>query len=95
MEEILSWFYLKSVPGIGNHLFKRLIDHFGSPELILAASDSELATIDGISKTLVRRIKYHRLPDGVQKDIRLIKQKKYPDCYNERSGLSRTFTPYS
>ena len=75
MEEILSWFFLKSVPGIGNHLFKRLIDHFGSPELILAASDSNLAAVDGISTTLVRRIKSHRLPDGVQRDIRLVQQK--------------------
>ncbi len=30
MEKILPWFHLKSVPGIGNHLFKRLIDRFGS-----------------------------------------------------------------
>jgi DNA processing protein len=76
MEEILSWFFLKSVPGIGNHLFKRLIDHFGSPELILAASDSDLAAVDGISATLIRRIKNHQLPDEVKQDIRLVKQKK-------------------
>jgi hypothetical protein len=31
-ETLLPWFLLKSVPGIGNHLFKRLIDRFGKPQ---------------------------------------------------------------
>ena len=30
MDDILQWFSLKSIPGIGNHLFKRLIERFGS-----------------------------------------------------------------
>lgn len=75
MEDILPWFFLKSVPGIGNHLFKRLIDRFGSPEQILSASDGDLATTEGISTTLVRRVRRHRLPDSIRRDLRLVRQK--------------------
>ena len=75
MEEILPWFFLKSVPGIGNYLFKRLIDGFGSPEQILAASDSELAAIEGMSRTRVHGLRVHRLPDRVRQDLHLVRQK--------------------
>lgn len=75
MEDILPWFFLKSTPGIGNHLFKRLIDRFGSPEQILTASDNDLKAIEGMSWTLIRRIRAHRLPDRIRQDIRLVRQK--------------------
>jgi len=75
MEEIRLWFFLKSVPGIGNHLFKRLIDRFGSPEQILAASDDDLKTVGGMSWAMIRRMRSHRLPDRVRQDIHLVRQK--------------------
>ena len=53
MEKILPWFHLKSVPGVGNHLFKRLVDHFQKPEIVLQASDRELLAIEGVSPRLV------------------------------------------
>ncbi|UCD89849.1 MAG: DNA-processing protein DprA [Desulfobacterales bacterium] len=77
MEKILPWFVLKSVPGIGNHLFKRLIDRFHSPELALKASGKDLSEIEGMTPRLVTAIKQHRLPDRVKKDIDLVMHNGY------------------
>jgi DNA processing protein len=70
IEERLPWFHLKSVPGIGNHLFKRLIDRFGSPERTLQAAEEDLLTIEGMQRTLIGRIKTHRVPPSVRRDMR-------------------------
>ena len=68
---------MKSVPGIGNHLFKRLIDRFHSPELALKASQKALSEIEGMSPRLVAAIKQQRLPDPVKRDIDLVMAKGY------------------
>ncbi len=52
----LPWFILKSIPGIGNLLYKRLIDRFKTPEQVLAAGENELRTIRGISKKAIKGI---------------------------------------
>lgn len=72
---LLPWFRLKSVPGIGNHLFKRLIDRFGSPEKALKATEQELQGVEGISRTLVRRMITHRIETSVKQDLALAAQK--------------------
>jgi DNA processing protein len=41
-EDIYYWLALRSVPGVGNVNFKRLIETFGSPECALSAGLSEL-----------------------------------------------------
>ena len=50
------WFKLKAVPGLGNILFKRLIDRFGSAEGVLAASYHDLKTVKGMGNRVVERI---------------------------------------
>jgi DNA processing protein len=55
-DKYLPWFIVKSIPGIGNHLYKRLLDRFKTPEKILAAKATELATIRGISQKAIRGI---------------------------------------
>jgi DNA processing protein len=69
VEAILSWFHLKSVPGIGNHLFKRLIDRFGSPEAVLQASAADLLRVDGITPRTVEALESHGLADGAAAEI--------------------------
>ena len=69
MENILPWFALKSVPGIGSHLFKRLIDKFKFPHLVFEASPDDLLKIDGITDRLVSAIKRHKIPEHVKKDF--------------------------
>lgn len=47
---------VKSVPGIGNLFYKRLLDRFKTPESILAAGGEELATIKGLSQKAIKGI---------------------------------------
>jgi len=76
MENILPWFTLKSVPGVGRYLFKRLIEHFDSPQGVLAAPIENLSQVEGLTPRLARKIKNHQLPDGVKKDIELVRRKR-------------------
>jgi DNA processing protein len=77
VDYILPWFLLKSVPGIGNLLFKRLIDRFNSPEFIFGAAQDELLEVEGITHRLVAAIKQRKIPDSVKKDFDLVLQKDY------------------
>ncbi|OIN94768.1 MAG: DNA protecting protein DprA [Deltaproteobacteria bacterium CG1_02_45_11] len=77
MEKLLPWFILKSIPGVGNHLFKRLIDRFNSPELVFEASREDLLAVNGISHRIVSAIKQHIITEQVKKDLELAMQKGY------------------
>lgn len=77
MERLLPWFALKSVPGVGNYLFKRLIDRFKSPQLVFEASQEDLLTVNGMSPRIVSAIKQHKTPERVKKDLELAIQKGY------------------
>lgn len=49
----LNWLALKSVPGIGNLTYKRLIRKFGDPDSVFCAEFDELKLIKGIRKESV------------------------------------------
>lgn len=61
MDEIF-WLALKNVPHVGNVTFRRLLDHFGSPEKVLSASEPELAAVKGILPAVVASVLQH---DGI------------------------------
>lgn len=65
----MPWFFLKSVPGIGNHTFKRLFDHFSSPANVLQSSYDELLQVDGMTRRLASAIKKHKPPDRIRKEL--------------------------
>ena len=69
-----NWFKLKSVPGIGNLLFKRLWDAFKSPQKVFEASDAELMQVPGMSERLVRTLKGHRTPAWIAEEIEHVLQ---------------------
>jgi DNA processing protein len=69
VENLLPWLHVKSIPGIGNHLFKRLIDRFGTPEAVLQASAAELLTVDGITPRTVSALRSRKAPDGAAEEI--------------------------
>ncbi len=73
----MPWFALKSVPGIGNYLFKKLIKRFKSPEAVFEASCSELSSIDGISERLAGVIKKFKAPEDLKKEIDAAIKKGY------------------
>lgn len=51
---------MKHIPGIGDHLFKLLIDTFDSPDKVFAASEKELFRIKGIHSKLAACIKENK-----------------------------------
>ncbi len=71
MKNILPWFKLKSVSGIGNYLFKKLIDKFKTPEGVFSASKEELLSVEGISHRLITAIRNQKVNDSIKKDLDL------------------------
>jgi DNA processing protein len=69
MEKILPWLALKNVPGIGNHLFKSLIDRFGTPHNVFAATQQDLQGIEGISRQLAAAILGFRSGDDIKREV--------------------------
>lgn len=53
------WFALKSIPQVGNVTFRRLVEHFGAPSKVLAASHGELAAVEGLRTGIAGAIKSH------------------------------------
>lgn len=51
------WIGLKAVSGIGNILFRRLLEKFDTPEAALSASPSALSGIRGISAAIIEEIR--------------------------------------
>ncbi len=77
MKNTLPWLALKSVPGIGNHLFKRLINHLKSPEAVFKASLDDLVKVEGVYLRLARAIKRHNTPESVKKEFDCVLKKGY------------------
>ena len=77
MANLLPWLSLKSVPGIGNHLFKRLIDHFKSPELVLGASEEEFHQIEGMTQRVVEAVQQHAPSPKLLQELDRVHQKGY------------------
>ena len=77
MDRIRPWFYLKSVPGVGNLLCKRLLDRFKSPENVIQASDQALRQVNGLTDRHVVAIKNHKMPDSVEAELTLVANKGY------------------
>lgn len=69
VEKLLPWLHVKSVPGVGNHLFKRLIERFGTPEAVLKASTAELLTVDGITPRTASALRSQKRPDGAAAEL--------------------------
>lgn len=53
------WFALKFVPHVGNVIFRRLVERFGSPEQVFAAGERELASVKGVSAAVVEALGSH------------------------------------
>jgi DNA processing protein len=68
MDSIRAWLHLKSIPGVGNLLCKRLINRFGSPQDVLQASDQELLQVNGLTQRHVAAIRTHQ-PEGIEAEL--------------------------
>lgn len=77
MKELLPWFHLKDVSGIGNLLCKRLIDRFGSPESVFAASREALSQVGGMRRAQICALKSYRPADWIPRELSRIREKGY------------------
>ena len=68
-EKILPWLGLKSVPGIGNILFKRLIGKFHSPASVFGASVEELIAVEGVSRRLAGIITTYKISEKIRTEV--------------------------
>jgi DNA processing protein len=77
MDNIRPWFFLKSVPGVGNLLGKRLIDLFKTPQNVFEAPAERLLRVDGVTERHVAAIKNHKMPWKVKAELDLLARKEY------------------
>ena len=54
--ELRLWIALRLTPGIGNVVYKNLLETFGSPERILSAPAEQLAEIAGMSSKSIEAL---------------------------------------
>jgi DNA processing protein len=77
MDNLLPWFCLKHVPGIGNHLFKRLIDRFNLPESVFQASRQQLLEVEGITERHLDAMRSYKAGKSLKAELDQIHQKGY------------------
>jgi DNA processing protein len=77
MDKLHPWLCLKNVPGIGNHLFKRLIDRFNLPEVVFQSSQQELLEVEGITKRQSAAILNYKAPQSIKAELDQANQKGY------------------
>jgi DNA processing protein len=56
-EYLLAWFRLRSVTGIGNLLFRRLIRAFENPAAVFESRDEALLAVEGVSARVVAALR--------------------------------------
>ncbi len=77
MVSLVSWLTLKSVPGVGNLLFRRLVQQIGSPQQVLQSPPRVLARVAGITPRIAAAIRRHSTPDWVRRHIERCSQKGF------------------
>jgi DNA processing protein len=77
MSSLRPWFALKSVPGVGNLLFRRLVEQFGSPEAVLTADVTALEAVQGVTSRLAAAIRRHRPSDAIDRELEAVRKKGY------------------
>lgn len=62
-ETVLPWLRLRSVPGIGNLIFRRLIQRIGDPMTVFNTATDDLLAVEGITPRLVSAMRQHTRED--------------------------------
>lgn len=94
-DERLFWIALREIESVGNIIFKRLIDRFGTPSQVLSAPLETLASVEGVPKHAARSIVHSRSSsleradeicrklDRIGADIVTIHDPNYPPLLRE------------
>ena len=75
MHDLYYWVALRQVCGVGNVIYKTLINHFKSPEKIFNASFEELKNIEGVNAKAVDAIINFQPADEIDREIDAIVSK--------------------
>lgn len=68
-EDIYYWLLLSSIQGVGNIIFKKLIERFGSPERVFSSDISELLKVDGIGNAIANNIIRSKADKKIKEEI--------------------------
>ncbi|MFQ5580124.1 MAG: DNA-processing protein DprA [Nitrospiria bacterium] len=74
MERYRSWLALKQVPGVGNVLFRRLIDQFSCPDAVFSAEKESLLMIEGMTGPVAAGITSFRNFDRVDEELEKVQK---------------------
>ena len=77
MEKLLPWFALKRIPGVGNHIFKLLLERFNNPASVFESTIEDLLRVSGVTPDLARTILTHQAPDSLKKEVEDVYKKGY------------------
>ncbi|MFT5326762.1 MAG: DNA processing protein, partial [Planctomycetaceae bacterium] len=75
--ELVTAIRLNLVPGIGPRHQRSLLDYFGDPESIFAASLTELERVSGVGPKLARLIHAARTTDYAETEVRTCQKQGY------------------
>ena len=70
--EYAPWIALSRVKGLGCVSFKKLAAHFGDPTRALAASEAELAEIQGLDRDIIQGLRSFREWDDAHQELRRV-----------------------
>ena len=65
-----AWLALYLTPGLGNTVFKRLLEKFGDPEDIFEVGPLELGSVEGIRKDVAHEIVNRRFASEAEEELR-------------------------
>jgi DNA processing protein len=68
------WFALKYIPHVGNVTFRRLVEHFGTPERVLAASERDLSRVRGVSSAAIASLLTHDSRNAADRECEALKR---------------------
>jgi DNA processing protein len=73
MEDKLYWLALNMVPGIGSIAYRNLVARFRDPERVFAASQKELAAVEGIGEKTMGSIKDFPAEEAAAEELKKAK----------------------
>lgn len=70
------WIALNMVPGVGPVTYRKLLNHFGTPEQVLSASLHDLMVVPGLSDRIARELVNFGWPNRIDKELDAIAQQQ-------------------
>jgi DNA processing protein len=73
-DETIAWLALYMIPGLGNSVYKNLLEHFGDPERVLRASLRELVEVKGVREDIARKIMAKEFSSDPLRELKKVEQ---------------------